>query len=252
MPPKPDSFSSSVWLRPPRTQTGQPGLSREQIVRTAIEILDAEGAAGLSMRRLGSKLGSGATSLYWHVAHKDELMELAVDEVLGELSVPEPGGTTWRRGASVYATGMRATLLRHPWAISRLGMHPTLGPNALCLRERLAVLLQEAGFTGEGLSHASALLTAHAIGAATTESAFAAGTKRAGADYAGMVRELEPCPERRSGDRPVPDQWRKENMLLSQHPERAVDEAFVFGLERVLDGLEMWLSAHRKDGPAAG
>ena len=81
----PETRLDSVWLRPTRERTGQPSLSREQIVRAAIELLDAEGAAGLSMRRLGTKLGSGATSLYWHVANKDELLELAVDEVLGEI-----------------------------------------------------------------------------------------------------------------------------------------------------------------------
>src|ERR687893_1971585 len=100
MPSKPDPFTSSVWTRPRRARGGQPALSREQIVRAAIEILDAEGAAGLSMRRLGTRLGSGATSLYWHVAHKDELLELAVDEVLGEVYVPEAGDTPWRVGAS--------------------------------------------------------------------------------------------------------------------------------------------------------
>lgn len=251
MPPKPDSFTSSVWLRPPRGQTGQPSLSREQIIRAAIEILDAEGTAGLSMRRLGSKLGSGATSLYWHVAHKDELMELAVDQVLGEVYVPERGDTSWRMGVSVWANGMRATLLRHPWAIGQLGTHPTLGPNAMRLGERMIALLQAAGFTGLALSYASSLVNAHAIGAATTESAFAAATRRAGIDYQGMVKEIEPFLEQRAADHPSFEQWRKENAVLNQDPQRMMDEGFAFGLERLLDGLELWLTEQQGDRPPA-
>jgi AcrR family transcriptional regulator len=66
------------------------GSGCEQIVRAAIEVLDAEGPTGLSMSRLGTKLGSGATSLYWHVVNKDELLSLAVDEMLSEVYVPVP------------------------------------------------------------------------------------------------------------------------------------------------------------------
>src|SRR4051812_16996021 len=107
----PDFFVDSVFLRPPRARTGQPALSREQIVKAAIELLDAQGPAGLSMRRLGTHLGAGATSMYWHVANKDELLELVMDEVLGEVYVPEAGDTTWRVALTIWADGMRAMLL---------------------------------------------------------------------------------------------------------------------------------------------
>src|SRR5690348_10986222 len=66
---------TSVWTREKRPSKS-PTLSRAQIVRAAMEILDTEGMDALSMRRLGSRLGAGATSIYWHVAHKDELLEL--------------------------------------------------------------------------------------------------------------------------------------------------------------------------------
>jgi len=74
---------TSVWAREAarrREVRGNPsGLSREQIVREAVALLDAEGADALSMRRLAARLGSGATSLYWYVANKDELLELAAE-----------------------------------------------------------------------------------------------------------------------------------------------------------------------------
>jgi len=237
----PDSFTGSVWLRPPRAQTGQPSLTREQIVRAAMELLDAEGPAGLSMRRLGTKLGSGATSLYWHVANKDELLELAVDEVLGEVYVPEPGDASWRVAASICANGMRSALLRHPWVIGLLGLHPTLGPNAMRLGERLVALFTAAGFRGITLSHATAVLNSHAIGAATSEAAITSALKRTGRTFEQVAQDVEPYLERLAPDNPNYEKWRKETGPMRQDPVRMLEEAYAFGLDRVLDGLELWL-----------
>ena len=241
----PETRLDSVWLRPTRERTGQPSLSREQIVRAAIELLDAEGAAGLSMRRLGTKLGSGATSLYWHVANKDELLELAVDEVLGEIYIPEPRDTSWRIGASVYANGARATMLRHPWMLGLLGTWPTLGPNAMRIGERMVALFDAGGFTGIELSHAVAMLNAHAIGSATTESAMNAMMKRTGATVHQLIEAVEPLLVEMAPEQPHYDKWRRENGIAGEDPARAMDDGFAFGLERILDGLELWLTAQK-------
>jgi len=241
----PDSFLDSVWMRPPRARAGQPTLSREQIVRAAIELLDADGPAGLSMRRLGTKLGSGATSLYWHVANKEELLEVAVDQVLGEVYVPEPGDTSWRIGMSVCTAGLHTTLLRHPWVIALLGTHPTMGPNAMRLGDRIVAVLVAAGFTAMEVSHASGLLHAYAIGAATTHSAATAAIRRSGQTPGEVMKQVEPYLDRVGPDHPSYDRWRRENDVLSMDPEQIMNEGFAFGLERLLDGLELWLAARQ-------
>ena len=260
MPTKPDLYLDSVWMRPPtRARGGQPTLSRAQIVRAAIELLDTEGPAGLSMRRLGTKLGSGATSIYWHVANKDELLELAVDEVMGEVQVPDVGDTSWRVGASVLASGMRGMLLRHPWVIGQLGIKPTIGPNAMRMGDRAVALLTAAGFTGMELSHVTSLLNAHAIGSAATQSAMAATVKRSGAPITELIEKLEPYLEELGPQHPNYDRWRRENSFSGLDPERFWEDSFTFGLERLLDGLELWLttgqpgsaSASVRSGPSA-
>ncbi len=243
--PSKSPFTDSVWTRPPRRRGGQPSLSREQIVRAAIELLDAEGIDGLSMRRLGTKLGSGATSLYWHVAHKDELLELAVDEVLGEIYVPEVGDTAWRMGASILASGMRMTLLRHPWVIGLLGVRPNLGPNALRMGERTMSLLTAAGFAGTEIAHVSSMLMAQAIGSATMVSAVTATSRRSGRSVAEMVEDVEPHLEQIAADHPEYDGWRRANQEALRDVERLWDEGFAFGLDRLLDGLEAWLARAR-------
>ncbi|MEE6259788.1 TetR/AcrR family transcriptional regulator [Plantactinospora sonchi] len=242
MPPKSDHFTNSVWTRPPRGRGEQPTLSREQIVRAAIELLDAEGPTGLSMRRLGTRLGAGATSVYWYVANKDELLELAVDEVMGEVYVPEVGDTGWRIGASVLAAGFRTMLLRHPWVIGLLGVRPNLGPNALRIGERTVALLAAAGFSGMELAHVSSLLMSHAIGSATMVSAVRNSTSGSGQSFDEAVRALEPHLERVGADHPNYDRWRRDLGADATDLERSWDEGFTFGLERLLDGLEMWLA----------
>lgn len=247
MPEKSNLFFDSVWMRPPRHRGGQPTLSREQIVRAAIELLDAEGPAGLSMRRLGTRLDAGATSLYWHVANKEELLELAVDEVMGEVYVPEPRDTSWRIGASVLTSGMRAMLIRHSWVTGLLGAKPTIGPNAMRMGERCVELLTAAGFGGLEVSHVNAMLNGYAIGSATTQSAVAAATRRAGVPTAELIHRLEPYLDALGPDHPNYDKWRRENLGPGVDPDQIWDESFNFGLERMLDGLELWLATSKAD-----
>src|SRR5262249_13062286 len=138
---------TSVWTRPQRRQKEQ--LSRERIVAEAIALLDEEGMEALSMRALGQRLGAGATSLYRHVANKDELDEPVVDEVYGELDVPEaafPGA--WRVAMHITAHSLRQTGLRHMWLMNVLGQVGLnyLGPNVVDVTTRGLAIMTNAGF----------------------------------------------------------------------------------------------------------
>src|SRR5688500_876585 len=112
----------SVWTRPKRNRRReQPALSQEQIVAAAIKLLDANGIEALTMRKLGAELGAVATAVYWHVANKDELIELVVDHVYGEIDVPEISSPDeWRAAVTAFAQNFRNTILRHPWLGSTL------------------------------------------------------------------------------------------------------------------------------------
>ena len=117
----------SIWFRPDRARRGpRPTLSRKEITRIAIELADAEGLDAVSMRRIAAKLGAGATSLYWYVSSKDDLYELMVDEIVGEIRVPEPSGD-WQHDLREVARAIHAMLQRHPWMVL-LGIRPVMGP----------------------------------------------------------------------------------------------------------------------------
>ncbi|MGW9038034.1 TetR family transcriptional regulator, partial [Streptomyces sp. NPDC055721] len=77
----------------------RPTLTREQIVRTAVELLDADGLEGLNMRSLGQRLNSAATAVYWHVKNKDNLVVLAGDQVWDEIRLPDLDAVDWRTAA---------------------------------------------------------------------------------------------------------------------------------------------------------
>jgi AcrR family transcriptional regulator len=116
-----------IWLRPERGRRGpRPTLSREEITRVAIELADAEGIDAVSMRRIAGKLGAGATSLYWYVSSKNDLHELMVDEVIGEIELP-PSSGDWSADLRSIATSTHSVLQCHAWLVL-LGIQPGLGP----------------------------------------------------------------------------------------------------------------------------
>ncbi|MCP2258897.1 transcriptional regulator, TetR family [Streptoalloteichus tenebrarius] len=100
---------------PRRAPAAEPELTRDRVVRAAIEIADAEGLAGLSMRVVAARLGVATMSLYRHVDGKDDLVQLMIDAVYGELRHPEPPPSGWRRRLEVGARELWALHRRHPW-----------------------------------------------------------------------------------------------------------------------------------------
>jgi TetR/AcrR family transcriptional regulator, tetracycline repressor protein len=131
--------------RPPRRR--REPISRDAIVTAAIGLLDREGLAALSMRRLAEELGTGAASLYWHVGSKDGLLDLVLDEVIGEGKIPDPDPEHWQEQLKQVARDQRAASLRHPWVVRvSIGRIP-MGPNALRYSERILGILRAGGLS---------------------------------------------------------------------------------------------------------
>ncbi|MEV4894763.1 TetR/AcrR family transcriptional regulator, partial [Nonomuraea sp. NPDC055795] len=99
------TMPGGVWLREPPAPQRSPSLTRERIVAATVGTLDRDGMAGLSMRRLAEALDVHATSLYWYVATRDELFDLALDEVFGEVALPDH--LSWREDLAAFMDGLR-------------------------------------------------------------------------------------------------------------------------------------------------
>ncbi|SDM60502.1 GntR family transcriptional regulator [Allokutzneria albata] len=119
--------------RPP-AETGDE-LTRERVVRAAIEIADAEGLAAVSMRGVAARLGVSAMTPYRHVDSKDDLVLLMADSAYGELEPPDPKIKNWRTRTEVGSRGLWALYRRHPWlaqftTLTRPVMLPNLAVHA--------------------------------------------------------------------------------------------------------------------------
>ncbi|GAA0679971.1 TetR/AcrR family transcriptional regulator C-terminal domain-containing protein [Kitasatospora atroaurantiaca] len=228
----------SVWARQQR-EPDQPALSRAAIVREAVVMLDGEGVEALSMRKLGARLNAGATSLYRHVATKDELMELAVDEVFAEIAVPPADSPDWRAAATEAARSFRTTALHHPWLASVLGQAGLayLGPNLMSYSERLAALFTAAGFPEP--SRAIDTVLSYVIGMSTTEAAWLTTVARSGETEAAFIARLMPAAQQAAaGHDHLADPYA---VAADLDPVEIRDSKFAYGLEVVLDGLALRL-----------
>src|SRR5919197_3575765 len=84
---------SALWAEPPQRR---PSVTREQVVREALALLDEVGFDGLTMRRLAERLGVQAASLYNHVRDKHELLALLADAICGEVAeIPLDSRQQW-------------------------------------------------------------------------------------------------------------------------------------------------------------
>src|SRR5215831_16247118 len=146
MPNNPD-IAPPPWQRLPdrRGRRRREPISREAIVTAAIGLLDREGLAALSMRRLAEELGTGAASLYWHVGSKDGLLDLVFDQLIGEEQIPDPDPPRWQEQLKDIARAQRRVSLRHPYVVRiSIGRIP-MGPNALRYSERILAILRAGG-----------------------------------------------------------------------------------------------------------
>jgi AcrR family transcriptional regulator len=101
------------------------------------------------MRRVAEELGTGAASLYWHVGSKDGLLDLILDEIIGEQQVPDPEPHRWTEQVRQIARTQRATILRHRDIVRiSIGRVP-MGPNAVRYSERVLAILRAGGVPDE-------------------------------------------------------------------------------------------------------
>jgi len=119
-------------------------LSRERIVRAAVELLDTVGEAGLTFRALAERLATGPGAIYWHVTGKAELLGAAADAVLAEAIAEEDAGATPREAIRAVAVGVFDAIDAHPWLGAQLARAPSGSPT-LRIFERVGRQVQALG-----------------------------------------------------------------------------------------------------------
>lgn len=227
----------------------KPQLSREAIVEAAVYIIDAEGIDALSMRRVAQEFGTGAASLYAYVANKDELMELLVDWVMGQVvdrwSGPEPNAENWRELVKQSVRLSRDVLVEHrDLAKAFIGRVP-FGQNGLHAVELQLSLLRAGGLPDNITAYAGDLLGRYLVSEAIEEhmwrSRFPDVSSSELSEAMGGIRDyLQSLPADR-----FPNLVELAGPMMYQENEGL--DRFELGLEVIMRGLESFVDG--KDSP---
>ncbi|MFF6775773.1 TetR/AcrR family transcriptional regulator [Streptomyces sp. NPDC012637] len=178
---------SSVWLehRAARSGGGPAGLDRERIVAASIRMLDEEGLAKLSMRKLANELNVTAMSLYWYVDTKDDIIEYAIDTCYGEIDLAEiDSADDWQGRIKLLALAYRLMLVRHPWMSPCAGQYLNIGPNAIAVGAKIQEAVRDSGLPIDRQPSAMSAVFQFVYGYGTIESQF-----QRRADEAGMTQD---------------------------------------------------------------
>jgi AcrR family transcriptional regulator len=214
------------------TQTGPDAtprlpLSKERVLRAAVELADRDGSEAVSMRKLGQALGVDPMSLYHHVRDKGDILDGIVDVVVGEIDRP-PVATDWKPALRDLVMAARTVMLRHPWAPRVIEARPDPGPATLRYLDTVFGILRDGGFSIAMTHHAIHVLGSRVLGfsqdlfddnAADPEVAALAARQLAGV-YP-RIGELALAVSHEGGLGGCDD-----------------DVEFAFGLDLILDGLE--------------
>ncbi|MHC3817536.1 TetR/AcrR family transcriptional regulator [Streptomyces sp. DT9] len=179
-----DPARTSVWLnhRPPSRarKSDQPaGLDRDRITAATVRLLDAEGLAKFSMRRLAAELNVTAMSLYWYVDTKDDLLELALDSVYSEFDPPQEDGP-WEARLRALASAYRELLVRHVWVSPLVGKFLNTGPHAMLMAYAIQDVIRATGLPQGRQTGALSAVFQFVYGFSTVEGQFAQRSAEAG------------------------------------------------------------------------
>jgi AcrR family transcriptional regulator len=215
-------------------------LTRDQIIRTAVELLDADGLEGLNMRALGKRLDSAATAVYWHVKNKDNLVLLVTDHVWSELPLPDLDAVDWRAAATTMATDLSDMFTRHPWLVQVFAAHVVYGNGKARHDDHHLAAYESAGFTGAQATQAAGAVFTYVLGNAAGVAATASLARKLDEDRMTHLRDA--MIEARGIAMGYPRLRARLETQAARGYAAAPDKSFEFGLQALLDGLERALA----------
>lgn len=152
---------------PSAATPAEPELSLDRIVRTAVDIADAEGLSALSMRGIAARLGVAPMSPYRYVTGKDDLILLMADSAFGEQFYPATAPDGWRARLELGARTLWTLHRRHPWLAQLSSLtRPLLLPNLMVHGEWSLSALDGHGLDTTTLFDLHVLLYSHVQGLA--------------------------------------------------------------------------------------
>ena len=214
-------------------------LTRDRVLRTAVDLADSGGIDALTIRRLGEQLGVEAMSVYHHVANKEAILDGVVDLVFGEVEdalggFAVPGrDAEWKAALRARILAARQVMLRHPWLPGVMDSRQGLGLTTARYVDSVVGTLRSGGLSYDLIHHAM-----HALGSRMFGFSQELGATEDGGDAAsGDPDELAQMAEL------VPHLAEMLSVVRHDDPDSTLgwcDDQFEFefGLDLVLDGIE--------------
>ena len=244
--------SGLLWDAPQKPTRGpRAALSREELVAAAIHVADAGDLAALTMHAVAAHVGYTPMALYRYFPNKESLVDAAVDAALGEplrRTVPHEG---WRAEIRHWAHAKRAMLCARPWLAELPFVAAPHGPNWLGWHEAFLRTIAHTGMTPEDMMDVLSVVHGYVHGSSDTIISLARATARgvtpeqwAAAVGADLCRAInDPRFPLLSGILTSSSGGITETSSLptKDGKPRTMDESFDWGLERVLDGIQLFL-----------
>jgi AcrR family transcriptional regulator len=246
------SIAAAWGIRAQPRKGPKPVLTLDRIVEAAIRVADTEGLDAVSMGRVAAEAGTAPMSLYRHLTSKDELIDLMVDAAWGPMSYSPAkamaAGEGWRSALSRCAWELRNAARRHPWVV-RVPVHSLpIMPNEVAWFDSALACLRDSGLSEARKASVVLLLSGYVRNLAMLESDVRAAMLASGqtplewmGGWAAMIRDVAD---------------RERFPALATFMDAGVfevddgpDDEFIFGLDRILDGIEA-LIGHEGTAPA--
>jgi AcrR family transcriptional regulator len=167
---RPSDGTPALWFNPPGDgPRDRRALTRERVVAEALTVIAADGAQSLSMRALAARLGVVPGALYRHVSGKEQLYDLILDAVLGEVDCRADPAAPWAAQVAALARRLRAVLENHPGTAALLKTRDPLSPTSLNLAEAFLAPLLAAGLPGREAALAFRVIYDYTLGFALAD-----------------------------------------------------------------------------------
>ena len=204
-------------------------LTREEIIKEALALLEQQGAGALSMRRLADRLGVAPNALYTHVRGKADLIDGLIDQVYAGLTLELDRSGDWTQQLTTLSQAIRAHLLAHPAVVPYALQQPGLGPHSLRLGEAIYNVLRPAGFSDQAVVGTVYALLTYILGFVALEIPRAGTDPQTSDEYVRrMWAFFAALP---------PGEFPHTVELAAQLARSSTDDQFQFGIRTFLAGL---------------
>lgn len=214
----------------------RPALTRDRIIRTALEIIDRDGIEALSMRHLGAELSVDPMAIYYYVPSKAALFDGLVEAVYAAIDIdPEtlPRKGNWREQLVMFMRRLREVLRAHPNALPVIATRPAYTPSVLTWGDQAMAVLADSGFASRDILIMVNCLRTFTVGHVIAELGQPVGGPTASPEEAAAIIAEYP------------------NLASAIAGGYQPDEQYELGLQAMLDGFERRLGPHRDRAPAS-